>query len=256
MIVKLFKVFFISAILGNLLGQEIMKHDSSHINAATSSCSRYARTLLPTIHGEFHCLIYRTAEGIEHLALCSKNLDKRQKIYCRIQSECLTSEVFGSTKCDCKQQLDLSLEVINQQQGVLIYLRQEGRGIGLGNKIRAYALQENGLDTVDANRVLGFSDDAREYQCAVDILNDLQISSVQLLTNNPQKVAGLQKGGITVEARQPLLGRSPSLGAMKYLKTKEKRMGHLIQGHYPEGLAEIAHNERMPLPLAVNDKFR
>lgn len=204
-----------------------MRQDSSPKISHKPSCTRYARTLLPTIHGDFQCIVYRTEDGVEHLALTSNHLNRRSNVFCRIQSECLTGEVFGSTKCDCKQQLDLALEIVNEHQGVVIYLRQEGRGIGIGNKVRAYALQEKGLDTVDANRVLGFPDDAREYQCAADILRDLQITSVKLLTNNPQKIAGLQKFGITVEGRAALHSRFPSTATKKYLEAKEKRMGHI-----------------------------
>jgi GTP cyclohydrolase II len=146
----------------------------------------------------------------------------------RIHSECLTSEVFDSLKCDCKEQLDRALDFIAQQnRGVVLYLRQEGRGIGLGNKIKAYALQNKGADTYDANRMLGFADDLRTYDIAADMLRTLQVRSVDLITNNPLKIAALVDEGIPVRRRIPSrTGHNPH--NLDYLKTKRERSGHLI----------------------------
>jgi GTP cyclohydrolase II/3,4-dihydroxy 2-butanone 4-phosphate synthase/GTP cyclohydrolase II len=148
----------------------------------------------------------------------------------RIHSECLTSEVFGSLRCDCRAQLDRALDFINQQGcGVLLYLRQEGRGIGLGNKIRAYQLQQGeGLDTVEANLRLGFADDLRRYDIAAEMLRALGVQSVDLITNNPLKIAGLVDEGVPVRRRIPSRTLTNPLN-VGYLKTKRDRSGHLIE---------------------------
>jgi len=147
----------------------------------------------------------------------------------RVHSECLTSEVLGSLKCDCRAQLDRALDYISiQGRGVLVYLRQEGRGIGLGNKIRAYALQAQGHDTYEANRLLGFADDLRRYDVAAEMLRLLGVAAVDLVTNNPLKVSGLTEAGVVVRRRIPL--PSPSNPhSVGYLRTKRERTGHLIQ---------------------------
>jgi GTP cyclohydrolase II len=154
-------------------------------------------------------------------------LQEADKVSCRIHSECLTGEVLGSLKCDCKQQLDFALKTIQSEGvGILLYMRQEGRGIGLGNKIRAYALQEKGADTVDANRMLGFPDDAREYLICGDMLKALGVRSVRLMTNNPNKLKALRDAGIDVEhvpAKVSLISKEAS----DYLSIKHSRMGHL-----------------------------
>lgn len=188
---------------------------------------RFAETLLPTVHGPLRCVVYRAADGIEHVAMIAGDV-AGEEVLCRVHSECLTSEVFGSTKCDCKQQLDRALDLIARNgRGLVLYLRQEGRGIGLGNKIRAYALQETGLDTVDANRELGLPDDARHYGFAAAMLADLGVRSVSLLTNNPLKVEGLQAEGVVVH-RVPHLVHA--LGpARSYLEVKGRRMGHMLE---------------------------
>ncbi len=192
---------------------------------------RYAETRLPTHFGDFRCLIYRDRNGKEHMAMVKGDIQGKSDVLCRIHSECLTGEVFASTKCDCKSQLDLALEKISaKNEGVVIYMRDEGRGIGLGNKIRAYGLQEQGADTVDANRMLGLPDDTRDYTFAAEILKDLHISSVCLMTNNPLKVNGLKNGGIEVSKRVEHHTEAPTHAAY-YLQTKRDRMGHLL----PEG---------------------
>lgn len=190
--------------------------------------TRYSETTLPTVHGEFRVVVYRADDGTEHVALAHGVLDGTEGVLCRVHSECVTSEVFGSTKCDCKLQLDLALEHVQRASaGVVLYMRQEGRGIGLGNKIAAYALQEQGHDTVDANRLLGLPDDARNYNPAAEMLEDLGVKSITLMTNNPLKVEGLREAGINVQKRVPHVTQAPP-EAVNYLEVKRDRMGHMI----------------------------
>ena len=152
----------------------------------------------------------------------------------RIHSECLTSEVLGSLKCDCREQLHSALEYINEKgRGMVLYMRQEGRGIGLGNKIRAYALQEIGYDTVEANHRLGFPDDLRRYDIAAAMLKILGVKSVELLTNNPKKIRGLEEHGIQILRRIPL-EMTPNPVNRFYLYTKAKKSGHLLHVEKPE----------------------
>lgn len=189
----------------------------------------YARTRLPTEHGEFDVRVYVGADGKEHLAISVGDLAGADGVPCRVHSECLTGEVLGSLKCDCKAQLDAALEHIQRAgRGVVLYLRQEGRGIGLGNKIRAYHLQEHGADTVEANRLLGFDDDLRTYGIASEMLQALQVRSIRLLTNNPAKLEGLREVGVRVVGRVPLVTGVNEVN-VRYLETKRVRMGHLIQ---------------------------
>lgn len=186
-----------------------------------------AAARLPTEAGEFEARVYETPRGMQPLALVQGELDPEGVILARVHSECLTGEVFGSRRCDCGPQLTLALKHIGRAGGVLIYLRQEGRGIGLVNKLRAYALQDVGHDTVDANLALGFPPDLRDYGVAVAILRSLRISRVRLLTNNPEKIAGLERGGIAVVERIPLIV-PPTPESVGYLQTKESRLGHLL----------------------------
>jgi GTP cyclohydrolase II len=187
----------------------------------------FAHTRLPTEHGEFDVRILRDADGREHVALSVGDLRGAEGVLVRMHSECMTSEVFGSLKCDCKAQLDAALARIQEVgRGLVIYLRQEGRGIGLGNKIRAYALQEAGADTVDANRMLGFEDDLRRYDTAVKAIRALGIRSVRLLTNNPLKLDALAEAGVPVVGREAVFTGLNSVNE-GYLETKRVRMGHL-----------------------------
>lgn len=168
----------------------------------------------------------------DHVGLVMGEVEGAQDLLVRVHSECLTGEVFGSLKCDCRQQLHEAQAAISRAgRGVLLYLRQEGRGIGLANKIRAYGLQSEGHDTVDANRLLGLPDDARDYSAAAAMLEYLRVESVRLMTNNPAKVVGLEALGVTVTAREPVLVDASPLAAT-YLETKRQRMGH----HLPEVL--------------------
>lgn len=184
---------------------------------------------LPTEYGRFHAVGYRgILDGKEHIALIRGRLGGNEPTLVRIHSECLTGDVFGSKRCDCGPQLHAALRRIAEQgRGVLIYLRQEGRGIGLLNKLRAYKLQEQGEDTVEANQALGFPADMRDYGAAAGILTDLGITNVQLLTNNPLKIKGLKQHGIARIERIPL--EVPANAQNKsYLLTKKEKMGHLL----------------------------
>jgi len=190
---------------------------------------RYAETVLPTAFGDFRLIIFHLLDGLEHVALVRGKVRDGLDVKIRLQSECLTSEVFGSLKCDCKSQLDLAMSIIAKEEcGVILYLRQEGRGIGLGNKIKAYHLQETGVDTVDANRMLGLPDDGRDFDCAISILRNLGVASIQLLTNNPSKVDAMVNGGMHVSRRIPHVAQT-SLLAKDYLHAKKTRMGHLLE---------------------------
>jgi len=189
----------------------------------------FARTRLPTGHGTFDVRVHVDDEGKEHVAVSTGELKGAFGLPVRIHSECLTGEVLGSLKCDCKQQLDAALKFMQEAgRGLVLYLRQEGRGIGLGNKIRAYALQEQGYDTVDANHLLGLPDDARTYEAAAQMIRRLGISSVTLMTNNPAKIDALRLLGVDVAGRIPLVIAGTSEHAASYLATKRARMGHLL----------------------------
>ena len=187
----------------------------------------YAQTRLPTEFGEFDLRVYRD-EGREHLLISTGDVEGASDLPIRVHSECLTGEVLGSLKCDCKPQLEFALKRIKEMGcGAVLYLRQEGRGIGLGNKIRAYNLQEDGADTVDANRLLGFGDDLRCYRVAAEMLRGVDVHTVRLMTNNPEKIEGLERWGITVTARLPhVIGEN--FVNSGYLETKKRRMGHLL----------------------------
>jgi len=189
----------------------------------------YAQAPLPTERGTFMCHVFRDKrDGSEHVALVIGDVAGREGVAVRVHSECLTSEVLGSLKCDCAEQLERGLDtMVAAGHGVLVYLRQEGRGIGLGNKIRAYALQAQGADTYAANRALGLPDDLRRYDVAADILRALNVRSVDLITNNPLKIAGLVDAGIPVRRRVPALAAATPHN-INYLKVKRDRTGHLL----------------------------
>jgi GTP cyclohydrolase II len=188
-----------------------------------------AETTIPTKHGSFRFIVFRHVEDRtkEHVAVVAGNICA-DDVLVRVHSECMTSEVFGSLKCDCAEQLERALcEIAKRGRGVLLYLRQEGRGIGLANKVRAYALQARGADTVDANRALGLPDDARRYDSAAAMLDHLGVRSVCLMTNNPAKVDGLRDLGVEVRRREPIIVRTQSF-SRDYLVTKRLRMNHLL----------------------------
>jgi GTP cyclohydrolase II len=187
---------------------------------------RYAEALVPTEYGDVRVFVYKDGAE-EHVALVIGEPTAQGRVLVRVHSECWTGEVLRSRKCDCRDQLDEALRAMQKAgSGVVVYLRQEGRGIGLGNKIRAYALQEEGHDTVDANRLLGFGEDERNYDIAAAILRNLGAVSVSLLTNNPRKVDGLVEHGIDVE-RVPLKV-APNAHNADYLAVKAKKLGHKL----------------------------
>ena len=183
---------------------------------------------LPTKYGLFNITIFKENDFLDHAVIFIGDLSNGEPVLCRIHSECLTGDVFGSLKCDCGFQLAAALEAIQKEgRGALLYMRQEGRGIGLFNKIRAYKLQDNGSDTVDANVQLGFPADARKYESCAQMMKSMGFSEVILMTNNPLKINDIEAHGIKVVDRRPIeYGRNQF--NEDYLDTKEKRMGHLL----------------------------
>jgi 3,4-dihydroxy 2-butanone 4-phosphate synthase/GTP cyclohydrolase II len=207
----------------------------------TPATRRVAKANLPTRHGAFQMFVYDAHDREEHVALTMGAIDDGGPVLVRAHSECLTGDVFGSARCDCGDQLADSLRFLQERgRGVLLYLRQEGRGIGLANKISAYALQEQGLDTVEANLALGLPEDMRDYRVAAEMLLDLGVRRVRLLTNNPAKVEGLRSYGVEVVERVPLR-ISPNPSNVEYLRTKGEKMGHLFsQGVALEVVREVS----------------
>jgi 3,4-dihydroxy 2-butanone 4-phosphate synthase / GTP cyclohydrolase II len=206
---------------------------------------RVVSTRLPTTFGEFEAIGYRSlVDEKHHVALVKGDVAGRSEVLVRVHSECLTGDVFHSLRCDCGEQLACALSMIEQEgEGVLLYLSQEGRGIGLLNKLRAYRLQEDGLDTVEANERLGLPADLRDYGIGAQILSDLGLSSIRILTNNPKKIRGLEGYGLSVSAQIPI-EHAPNEHNADYLRTKAQRMGHIL---HHQGLnldEELLHTER------------
>ena len=200
--------------------------------------TRFSEARLPTPYGEFRVVVYRTGEASglgatavgtgheEHVAMVLGDV-RGAEVLTRVHSSCFTGEVLGSLRCDCRAQLDAALARIGKEgRGVLVYLVQEGRGIGLGNKVRAYELQDAGADTVDANLALGFDADLRSYDLAAGILRDLKVTSVKLMTNNPQKIAGLEKAGVVVASKESHWVEATEHSEV-YLATKKAKLGHV-----------------------------
>jgi GTP cyclohydrolase II len=206
-----------------------VKEDTAAARSRRGLVERFSDAPLPTERGLFQVVVFRElATRLEHVAMVRGDV-AGEAVPTRVHSECLTSEVLGSLKCDCRAQLDRALDLIaDRDRGVLLYLRQEGRGIGLGNKIRAYALQARGHDTYEANRLLGFPDDLRRYDVAAEMLRLLGVRSVELVTNNPLKIAELVEAGMPVRRRigLPSPANPHNLG---YLRVKRDRTGHLIE---------------------------
>lgn len=190
---------------------------------------RQAEALIPTDWGNFRMVAYATRpdEWMPHLALIHEKTNMKNEVLTRIHSECLTGDLFGSRRCDCGEQLLRSLEMISEKGGVLLYLRQEGRGIGIINKLKAYNLQDKGLNTIDANLHLGLEVDARHYDIAIQMLSDLGVKQLCLLTNNPEKIMALENSDIEVISRVPLI-IEPQDQNINYLRTKQRDMGHLF----------------------------
>ena len=193
---------------------------------------REVTTSLPTLFGEFTLIGYRSlVENRIHLALLKGEVEGRENVVVRVHSQCLTGDVFKSLRCDCGQQLDVALRIISgEPRGVLLYLNQEGRAIGLLNKLRAYQLQDEGMDTVEANEQLGFPPDLRDYGIGAQILADLGLHRIRLLTNNPRKIVGLKGYGLEVVERIPLEVKPNEINR-RYLETKQKKLGHML--HLP-----------------------
>jgi len=191
---------------------------------------RVAETKLPTSYGEFTAVAYKSnVDPDEHLALVMGDISTEEPVLVRVHSECVTGDVFGSLRCDCGEQVALAMQSIaEERRGVFLYMRQEGRGIGFHNKIRAYALQDKGLDTVEANLSLGFDPDLRDYGIGAQVLADLGLHEIRLLTNNPKKVIGLEGYGLKVVETVPII-TSPNPHNLHYLETKQKKLGHILE---------------------------
>ena len=191
--------------------------------------SREAEAIIPTRHGEWRIVAYRNeVDSMEHVALVKGEVNGRENVLVRMHSECLTGDVFHSLRCDCGDQLDAAMRTITDAgAGVIVYLRQEGRGIGLVHKLKAYALQDGGLDTVQANEALGFLPDLREYGIGAQILIDQGLTSLRILTNNPKKIVGLEGYGLTVAEQVPIR-IEPNQHSARYLSAKRDKLGHLL----------------------------
>ncbi|MEM1214121.1 MAG: GTP cyclohydrolase II [Bacteroidota bacterium] len=190
---------------------------------------RQAEALIPMPWGNFHMMAYASEVGewMPHLALVHEDFQPGEPTVIRMHSECITGDLFGSRRCDCGEQLDAAMTEIAKQKGILLYLRQEGRGIGIINKLKAYELQDEGLDTIQANEHLGLEVDARQYDIAVAMLQDLDVAEVHLLTNNPEKINALDDSPIRILSRLPIV-IPPHADNAGYLRTKQQDMGHLF----------------------------
>ena len=202
----------------------VSKQDAENLRV-----EHFATAQLPSQYGQFQIVAFtNNRDGKDHVAILHGDVRGQTGVLTRIHSECLTGDVFGSLKCDCGDQLDLALqEIAATDAGIILYMRQEGRGIGLANKVKAYSLQDSGLDTVEANLHLGFDDDLRDYEISARMLELLGVESIVLMTNNPSKVEGLQESGVIVEERRPIQ-TTPNPHNFNYLETKRQKSGHIL----------------------------
>ncbi|MAG91973.1 GTP cyclohydrolase II [Candidatus Woesearchaeota archaeon] len=187
-----------------------------------------AEANLPTKFGNFKVIAYEDANKMHHLALIKGEIKDKKNVLVRVHSQCTTGDILGSLRCDCGEQLEKALKMIGKKGGVFLYMQQEGRGIGLFNKIKAYNYQDHGMDTVEANLKLGLRPDARDYTIGSQILADLGLSTIRLLTNNPRKIEGIGKYGLKIVARVPIITK-PNKVNKKYLSTKKEKLGHLLE---------------------------
>lgn len=201
----------------------------THPSMSGQHLKRQAEALIPTPWGNFRMLAYAETEEewMPHIALVHENYQEGKPTLIRLHSECITGDLFGSKRCDCGEQLHYALDRIAKENGILLYLRQEGRGIGIINKLKAYQLQDQGLNTIDANLHLGLEVDARQYDIGISMLQDLGVNQVHLLTNNPEKIEAIDQSIIEVISRQPIV-IPPQDENAGYLKTKQEDMGHLF----------------------------
>ena len=192
--------------------------------------NRSAEVMLPTDFGDFKAIAYSNdVDSLVHVALVKGRIEREKPVLVRVHSECLTGDVFASKRCDCGEQLHKAMEMIEKEgSGIILYMRQEGRGIGLVNKLKAYELQDQGMDTVEANQELGFKADLRDYGIGAQMLVDLGVNDMRIITNNPKKIVGLEGYGLKVVERVPLEIK-PHKGNIAYLKTKKKKMGHILR---------------------------
>lgn len=201
----------------------------THPSMSEHSIKRQAEALIPTPWGNFRMLAYAESEEewMPHIALVHEDFDPKEPALVRVHSECITGDLFGSKRCDCGEQLHYAFQQIAEAKGIMLYLRQEGRGIGIINKLKAYQLQDKGLNTIDANIHLGLEVDARQYGIAVAMLQDLDVTQLHLLTNNPEKINALDQSVVEVVSRVPII-IPPKAENEGYLRTKQQDMGHLF----------------------------
>lgn len=221
--------------------EALLKENADHDCSDAGVCVRIAAIAdLPTRHGDFQVVAFESpSDGQPHAALIRGNPLGRENVPVRLHSECLTGDAFASLRCDCREQLEMAMRTLGEEElGAILYLRQEGRGIGFANKIKAYRLQERGLDTIQANEALGFRADERDYEVAAHMLYSLKIGSIRLMSNNPAKIADLKAHDVKVTGRIPLVV-TPNPHNVRYLETKRVRSGHLLgPAAAAEGLPE------------------